>query len=743
MHLDSHKQGIFVGKPVLGRISGKWTIQFSSSIIRDDQLKGVIVISVEPIFFASFFRSLGLAREDSIDVVRSDGSLLVRSTGHGLSYGHIIKGTPYLAEGSPTSGNFRRASQIDGIERIFGYYKMNDYGLTFVVGSAVDTALVAFEQIRTATLWGASLVSALLVALAFLAYDSLRRRDEAEKQLRLTGQVFDFTGEAVCITDSDTNILAVNESFCRLTGYPQSEIIGQTPRVLASGRHGTEFYKQMWDQLLSSGWWEGEIWNRKKDGTFYLEWLNIKVVRDLRGVITNYIGVFADIKKIAVTQRRIEFLATHDELTQLPNRAVFYDRLQQALENYSPTGSQFAVAFIDIDDFKIVNDSIGHAAGDSLLKEMALRITAAAGPDAVVSRFGGDEFTLLLENVDDAKMATIALRIIESLRQPIAVCDFEIYAGVSIGIAAYPQHGSDISTLLQNADIAMYHAKGQGKNTYSFFNDELQIKAAIQLQIESGLPRAITENELVLHYQPQVELDSFRVVGLEALVRWQHPSDGLMFPGWFIPQAEKTRLIDKLGEWVADRAAAQIEQWFSAGFTPPKMSINISPSQFLRGAALPMIERILNKYGIPPHLLAIELTESALMTDPKEVRRALGKFRDMGLEISIDDFGTGFSSLSSLRHYPINRLKIDQSFVKDLDQAPDACAITQTVIDLAKYLGISSIAEGIENEGQFTKIKMMGCNIGQGFYFAKALSVEDLVQRGIVGNAPAILMPHR
>ena len=744
VHLTPPWREMFVGKPVLGRVSGKWTIQFSSPIVRNDTLVGVIVLSVEPEYFASFFRSLGLAPLDSIDVIRADGTLLVRSTGDALIYGHVIQGTSYLKENAPISGNFRRPSQIDGIERIFGYYKLSQYGLIFVVGSAVQTAFVPYEQIRTVTLWGTSLISLLLVALGILAYDSVRRRDDANRQLELTGQVFDFTGEAICITDSNTNILAVNDSFCRLTGYSQAEIIGKTPSTLASGRHSKEFYRHMWDQLHSSGWWEGEIWNSKKDGTHYLEWLNIRVVRNLRGVITNYIGVFADIKKIAVTQRRIEFLATHDELTQLPNRAVFCDRLRSALDTCSPTGDTFAVAFIDIDDFKIVNDSIGHAAGDNLLKEMAVRLSTAAGANAILSRFGGDEFTLLLENADEAAAAATAQRIIESLRQPITVSDFEIYTGVSIGIALHPAHGSDISSLLQNADSAMYHAKEQGKNTYSFFNDDLQIKAAIQLQIESGLPRAIAENELVLHYQPQVELDTGRVVGLEALVRWQHPHDGMLFPGKFIPQAEKSRLIDRLGEWVADNAAAQIARWLSAGLTPPKVSINISPSQFLRGAALPMIEQIIDKYSIPPHLLAIELTESALMTDPKEAQRTLGKFRDMGLEISIDDFGTGFSSLSSLRHYPINLLKVDQSFVRDLEHAPDACAITQTVIDLARYLGISSIAEGIENEGQFTKIKMMGCNIGQGFFFSKALSVAELERKGIVtSGTAAIIAPSR
>lgn len=740
VHLTPPWRDIYVSKPVLGRVSGKWTIQFSSPIIRDNKLVAVTVFSVEPDYFASFFRSLGLDPLDSIDVIRSDGALLVRSTGNGLIYGHIISGTAYLKDDAPISGNFRRPSQIDGLERIFGYYKLNNYGLIFVVGSAVQNAFVAYRQIREVTLWGTSLLSVLLLALAILAYDSVRRRDDAKRKLELTGQVFDFTGEAICITDNETTILAVNDSFCRLTGYSQAEIIGKMPSTLASGRHGKEFYRHMWDQLLSTGWWEGEIWNRKKDGSHYLEWLNIKVVRDLRGAITNYIGVFADIKKIAVTQRRIEFLATHDELTQLPNRAVFCDRLRNALDSCPPTGCTFAVAFIDIDDFKIVNDSIGHAAGDNLLKEMAIRLSAAAGGDAVLSRFGGDEFTLLLENADEVAAAATAQRIIESLRQPIKVGDYEIYSGVSIGIALHPAHGNDISTLLQNADSAMYHAKEQGKNTYSFFNDDLQIKAAIQLQIESGLPRAIAENELVLHYQPQVELDSGRVVGLEALVRWQHPHDGMLFPGKFIPQAEKSQLIDRLGEWVADSAAAQIALWLREGYTLPKVSINISPSQFLRGAALPMIENIIAKYSIPPHLLAIELTESALMSDPKEAQRTLGKFRDMGLEISIDDFGTGFSSLSSLRHYPINLLKVDQSFVRDLEHAPDACAITQTVIDLARYLGISSIAEGIENEGQFTKIKMMGCNIGQGFFFSKALSPAELEQKGIVAIGPATIL---
>ena len=351
VHLTPPWREMCIGKPVLGRVSGKWTIQFTSPIVRDNKLVGVTVLSVEPDYFASFFRSLELNPLDSIDVIRADGALLVRSTGAGLIYGHVIRGTAYLKEDAPISGNFRRPSQIDGIERIFGYYKLSKYGLIFVVGSAVQNAFVAYEQIREVTLWGTSLLSVLLVALTILAYDSLRRRDDANRQLELTGQVFDFTGEAICITDSNTSILAVNESFCRLTGFSQPEIIGKTPRELASGRHSKEFYRHMWDQLLSTGWWEGEIWNRKKDGSHYLEWLNIKVVRDVRGAITNFIGVFADIKKVAVTQRRIEFLATHDELTQLPNRAVFCDRLRNALDSCPPTGCQFAIAFIDIDDF--------------------------------------------------------------------------------------------------------------------------------------------------------------------------------------------------------------------------------------------------------------------------------------------------------------------------------------------------------------------------------------------------------
>lgn len=734
VHLTPPRRDIYVGKPVLGRVSNKWTIQFSGPLYRSNHMVGVAIISVEPSYFASFFHSLGLNAKDSIDVIRSDGTLLVRSTGDGLIFNHVIKGTSYLKDDSPISGNFRRASQIDGVERIFGYYKLAQYGLIFVVGCSVDNAFSPFKQIRSTTLWAASFISILLVLFSILVYDTLRRRKEATRQLELTGQVFDFTGEAICITNADTNILAVNDSFCRLTGYEQKEILGQTPRVLASGRHNHQFYKQLWDHLLTKGWWEGEIWNCKKDGTFYLEWLNIKVVRNNSGAVAYYIGIFADIKKVAATQRRIEFLATHDELTQLPNRAVFFESVQKAISCSQNEHTRFAIAFIDIDDFKVVNDSIGHAAGDSLLKELTNRMVDAAGTNALVSRFGGDEFTLLLENASESDVESTAARIIESLKQPVTVCGYEIYAGASIGISLYPQHGTDANTLLQNADMAMYHAKEQGKNTYSFFTDELQARASAQLQIESGLPRAIQENELVLHYQPQIDLVSGHVVGLEALVRWQHPQEGLMFPGRFIPQAEKSRLIDKLGEWVAHAAARQIEQWLAAGFTPPPVSINISPSQFLRGAAQPMIERVLNRYAIPSRLLVIELTESALMTDPGEAQHILEKFRNMGLEIAIDDFGTGFSSLSTLRHYPINQLKIDQAFVRDLNQDPNARAITKTIIALSASLEISSVAEGIETSAQCAELKDMGCNIGQGFLFSKPLPAEEIIQKLMVSS---------
>ncbi|WP_243311815.1 bifunctional diguanylate cyclase/phosphodiesterase [Fundidesulfovibrio agrisoli] len=733
-HLSGPRKPIFIGKPVLGRVSGKWSIQFSGRIVRDGKLAGVIVLSVDPDYFAHFFWSLGLDEKDVVDIVRDDGVLLARASTTDNIFGGTITDTPYLVPAPPMSGNFRRASQIDGIERVFGFYRLPLYGLTFVSGRSVESVFSPFEQVRNTVILVVASVSVILLILAALIIDNLRHRERAKRQLQLAANVFDRSGEAICITDVDTTILTVNDAFCRITGYTHNEIVGETPRKLASGRHDQKFYKEMWDSINTRGWWQGEIWNRKKDGTIYLEWLSINVIHNSRGEPLNYIGVFSDIKKIAGTQRRIEFLATHDELTLLPNRTLFNDRIQQAIEGCAATGGRFAVAFIDIDNFKIVNDSLGHSTGDELLRELAKRLRELLRATDIIARFGGDEFAMLLHNADRAIADKTARRISEALTRPIRVGGQEIYAGASIGISLYPEHGADALSLLKNADTAMYLAKDQGKNTYRFFTDQLQQVVNEQLNIETGLPRAIEHGELLLHYQPKFDMDSLKVVGLEALVRWQHPVEGCILPGRFIPQAEKSRLIDLLGEWVADTAAAQIAAWLKAGLAPPQVAINLSPSQFRRGDVQPMIERILKRHGIPPRLLAIELTETALMSDRQEVQQALTAFRDMGLEVAIDDFGTGFSSLSSLRHYPINQLKIDRSFIMEVDRSPDDRAITQAIIAMSESLGLSVVAEGIETIEQFSTLKALGCRIGQGYYFARPMPPEQLLADGLLSD---------
>lgn len=730
--LENPRRAIYISKPILGRVSGKWSIQFSKAIMRHNKLVGISVVSVDPDNFLHIFKSLGLESNDLIEIVRDDGILLARTMPNKKLHDTIITDTPYLGANTPVSGNFSRPSQIDGIERIFGFYKLPEYGLILIAAQSTYSAFTVYRQTRNILMLVVVSTSFVILMLAVLINSNLRHREQANQQLQLAANVFDKSGEAICITDMNMRILKVNKAFCRISGYNEEDVIGKTPDKFVSRRHGKEFYKKMWASITTQGWWQGEIWNRSKSGFDYLEWLSIKASYDSKGAPVNYMGIFSDIKKISGTQRRIEFLATHDELTSLPNRHVFNEQMQHTIKHCRMSDGRFAILFLDIDNFKIVNDSLGHFVGDDLLGELAQRLKKIVRPNDIVARFGGDEFAMLLYGAGTDKADKTAQEIIALLQHPFNVGGYEIYAAASIGICLYPDHGSDVNNLLKNADAAMYQAKEQGKNTYSFFTDQLHRNVSRQLDIEIGLPRAIERDELILHYQPQVDMMSRQAVGLEALVRWNHPVEGLIPPDQFISQAEKGKIIDSLGEWVTNAAVSQIAAWQKAGLNPPPVSINLSPSQFRRGEAQPMIERVLKRHQIPPHLLMIELTESALMADHKKIQRILMTFREMGLKIAIDDFGTGFSSLSSLRHYPINELKIDKTFVREVARNSDDRAITQTIIAMSNSLGLSVVAEGIETFEQHQTLVSLGCHVGQGYYFAKPLPPDELVALGFL-----------
>jgi two-component system CheB/CheR fusion protein len=554
-------------------------------------------------------------------------------------------------------------------------------------------------------------------------------RKRAEHQLKLAARVFDRSSEGIVVTDAKQNILTINDAFTTVTGYTPAEAIGKTPRVLHSGRHGEDFYREMWDCLQARGWWQGEVWNKRKNGEVYPEWLTINVVHDANGTIINYIGIFSDITIVKDSQRRVEFLATHDELTSLPNRTLFLDRIRQAIARAERQHSNFAVLFIDLDNFKFVNDSLGHSSGDELLREISSRLRLCTRAVDTVARFGGDEFALLLDEATLADADTTATRIREALQQPVRLGNQEVHASASIGICLYPDDGAEAQQLLKNADTAMYQAKESGKSTHHFFTQDLRRIADERLQLENGLRRAIDNNELVLHYQPQIDLASGTLVGLEALVRWNHPDDGLISPQKFIPIAEKSRLIDMLGDWVLNEACRQMAHWLATDLNVPNVSINISAEQFRRGNLVATMLKLLQQYHLPAQRITLELTESGLMADAEHVLDTLRQLKALDVKLSIDDFGTGYSSLSYLRRYPLDELKIDRSFIDEVVANSDDRAITKTILAMADTLKLTVVAEGVETHEQALTLRKLGCPLGQGYLFAKPMPAEQVARQ--------------
>lgn len=547
----------------------------------------------------------------------------------------------------------------------------------------------------------------------------------AADQLRLAARVFDRAGEGIIVTDPEQTILTVNGAFTQVTGYSAEEAVGKTPKMLSSGRQNPDFYHGMWEELNKRGWWQGEIWNRRKNGEIYPEWLTLNVVRDPQGAIINYVGIFSDISVVKESQRRVEFLATHDDLTNLPNRPLFLDRLRQAIAHAERSGGSFAVLFVDLDNFKVINDSLGHAAGDDLLKEVARRLRQCVrGPDTV-ARFGGDEFALLIEQATVSKAEMTAQRIADGLRKPYLIERQNIYPGASIGICLYPEDGVDPESLLKNADSAMYRAKDSGKNTHHFFTVELKHTADERLQMESALRLAVDKGDFSLVYQPQWDLTKKSLLGVEALARWQSANESIP-PSKFIPMAEQMGLINTLGEWVMTQACWQLSQWHQQQVPVPHLSINISVEQFKRGNVPALMLRLLTQYALDPACITLELTESALMQNIPHTRQVLQELKALGVRISIDDFGTGYSSLAYLRKFPINELKIAQEFVCDMGETSEDESIPRIIVAMAKAMGCAVVAEGIETDQQLAALQRMGCDVGQGFLVSKPVSAEQM-----------------
>lgn len=569
-----------------------------------------------------------------------------------------------------------------------------------------------------------------IVGLCGIATDITDLKN-AELSLRIAATAFEAS-DGIFITDADCLILQVNTGFTSITGYSAEDVIGKNPRILSSGRHGRAFYQTMWDELKTKGTWRGEIWNRHKNGDIYPERITISEVRDKDGALTNYVAVFSDISESKASSEQIEHLAFYDSLTNLPNRLLLLDRLRQAFSSSRRTGKKGALLFVDLDHFKVLNDTLGHGTGDLLLKQQAERLTHCVRAGDTVARFGGDEFVVVLEELD--RNATEAASIAELIGNKIlstlhAPCQFGTHkyqSTSSIGITLFSGDEHEIEDLLKQADIAMYQAKKAGRNTLRFFDPTMQEKLSARASLEGELRQAIERRQLALYYQVQVD-ENKRMVGAEALIRWIHPERGIVSPAEFIPIAEESALILDVGNWVINTACMQLAEWAESVDKQHLMiAINVSAHQFRALDFVQSIQQAIGLHKINPSRLKLELTESVILEDVDDVIAKMHALKALGVRLSLDDFGTGYSSLSYLKKLPLDQLKIDQSFVRDLAHDPNDAIMVKTIIDLASNFRINVIAEGVETEHELNILKGYGCMLYQGYFFGKPVPIEQL-----------------
>lgn len=554
-------------------------------------------------------------------------------------------------------------------------------------------------------------------------------RKLAEEQLHIAATAFD-SQEGMMVTDADGVILRVNRAFTEITGYTSEEAVGQTPRLLKSGRHSADFYREMRESIIRTGGWQGEIWDRRKNGEEYPKWLTISAVKDDSGVITHYVGTHFDITERKIAEEKINELAFFDQLTGLPNRTLLLDRLRQVMTTSSRDGSYGALLFIDLDNFKTLNDTLGHDVGDQLLKQVTQRLTKCVREGDTVARLGGDEFVLVLGGLStverEAAMGaeTIAEKALSTLNQPYKLANVTHHSTASIGVTLFRGHHVPIDELLKQADLAMYKSKEAGRNALRFFDPDMEIAVTNRAALEKDLRDAIQEKLFLLHYQAQV-VGQGRLTGAEVLLRWPHPKRGMVSPAEFIPLAEETGLILPLGHWVLETACTQLAVWA----TRPEMAhltiaVNVSAHQFSQINFVDQILAVLDSTGANPERLKLELTESLLVGNVQNIIEKMFALKAKGVGFSLDDFGTGYSSLSYLKRLPLDQLKIDQSFVRDVLSDPNDAAIAKTIVALAQSLGLSVIAEGVETATQRDFLALSGCHAYQGYFFSRPLPLE-------------------
>lgn len=562
---------------------------------------------------------------------------------------------------------------------------------------------------------------------AYLIKDSSRSTQLQEEKFRLATSVFDTTSEGMIVTDSDGVILIVNPAFTKITGYSVEEAIGRKPSMLKSEHHTSEFYKSLWDSLLERGEWRGEIWNRRKNGEIYPQWLSIVAMHE-DGAPSYFVALFHDLTKTKQDEQKIYYQANYDFLTDLPNRSLFTDRINQALKNARREGTNVVIMFSDLDGFKLVNDSLGHPAGDQLLKQVGQRLKSCVRDPDTVARLGGDEFAVLIDtpsSVTDAEV--VAQRVIDAVNQPFDLGNAEASVSTSIGITVFPDDGETVDQLLANADVAMYDAKENGKATYRFFTPAMNVDSFDRLQIRNHLSRAKENEEFFMVYQPKVKASDGSIVGAEALLRWNNESLGMVSPGQFIPILERSGMIRDVGAWIIESVCGQGASLVEAGHADISLAVNLSVNQLHQPGILEFFQTQFDRYDLEPKTLQIEITESLLMKEPEKVSDLLKEFQNMGVRIAIDDFGTGFSSLGYLRQFPIDIIKIDRSFIQNIATDTESAEIVRAIISMGHALKREIVAEGVEEDDQMEILRDYRCDVIQGFLTGRPMESDKFL----------------
>ncbi len=567
-----------------------------------------------------------------------------------------------------------------------------------------------------------------VTGLIGLAAD-ITERKRAEERQRLTAKVFENTQEGITITDVSGNVVEVNEAFCRTTEYPREELLGQNLRILQSGHQNQSFYKTMWQSIITTGHWTGEVWNRKKGGTMYAEWLTISAITNEYGQVTNYVGISSDITLLKQHEKQLEHIAHYDVLTGIPNRTLLNDRMKQAISQTAREQNMLAVCYLDLDGFKPINDSMGHEAGDRVLIEIAKRLQRTIRGGDTVARLGGDEFVILLQGLERGEECNTTLeRMLSVIAEPICIMTNTFALSASIGVSIYPLDDEDTDTLLRHADQAMYVAKQSGKNRFHIYDPALDQRARNQLELLKNIQQGIERDQFELYYQPKIDLRTRQLVGAEALIRWNHPEMGLLSPAKFLPPVENTEFDIAIGEWVIANALRQLDQWRAAGLDI-EVSVNISAHHLESPHFVEKLQQRLAQYpNLPAQRFQIEVLETAALEDIAQVMCIIENCKKIGVCFALDDFGTGYSSLSYLSSLPVDALKIDQSFMRNLTASKGDHAIVLGIIALSRAFELKTVAEGIETEAHFHTLLGMGCDIGQGFGIARPMPASALAE---------------